>query len=61
MADNAVAIVGARVVPVVGDPIDGGTVLIGDGKITAVGHDIAIPANAQVVDAAGSWVLPGFI
>jgi imidazolonepropionase-like amidohydrolase len=56
------AIVGARVVPVVGEPVDGGTVLFDAGKITAVGGpDLAVPAGAEVVDAAGKWVLPGFI
>jgi len=56
------AIVGGRVVPVTGEPIDGGTVLFDAGKITAVGGpDVAVPADAEVVDAAGKWVLPGFI
>jgi imidazolonepropionase-like amidohydrolase len=56
------AIVGARVVPVTGEPVDGGTVLFNGGKITAVGGpDLAVPADADVVDAAGKWVLPGFI
>ena len=56
------AIVGARLVPVTGEPIDGGTVLLDAGKIAAVeGPDFAVPAGAEVVDAAGKWVLPGFI
>jgi imidazolonepropionase-like amidohydrolase len=56
------AIVGGRVVPVTGEPVDGGTVLFDGGKITAVGGpDLAVPAGAEVVDAAGKWVLPGFI
>jgi imidazolonepropionase-like amidohydrolase len=61
MAGGAVAIVGARVVPIVGDPIEGGTVLVQDGKITAVGDSVAVPDGVEVVDAAGLWVLPGFI
>ena len=50
-------------VPVDGDPVDGGTVLIRDGKIEAVGRDgdVDVPAGITVVDAAGSWVLPGFV
>ena len=56
------AIVGGRVVPVTGEPVDGGTVLFDGGKITAVGGPgLAVPADAEVVDAAGKWVLPGFI
>jgi len=61
MADGAVAIVGARVVPIVGPELAAGTVLIENGSITAVGDSVAIPEGAQVVDATGSWVLPGFI
>ncbi|HTS99444.1 MAG TPA: amidohydrolase [Streptosporangiaceae bacterium] len=56
------AITGARVIPVTGQPIDGGTVLVDQGKIVAVGgQDLAVPADAEVVDASGKWLLPGFI
>jgi imidazolonepropionase-like amidohydrolase len=57
-----IAITGGYVVPIEGDPIDGGTVLLEDGKITAVeGPGFAVPPDAERVDAAGKWVLPGFI
>src|SRR5207302_7017393 len=57
------AIVGGYVVPIDGDPIDGGTVLFSDGKIVAVGTeaDVDIPEDAELIDAAGAWVLPGFV
>jgi imidazolonepropionase-like amidohydrolase len=61
MTGNAVAIVGAYVVPITAEPIAGATVLIRDGKIAAVGTDIDVPAGTPVIDAAGGWVLPGFI
>jgi len=61
MAGESVAIVGGRVVPITGEPVDGGTVLVEDGKIVAVGADVAVPPGVRVVDAAGSWVLPGFV
>jgi imidazolonepropionase-like amidohydrolase len=61
MAEGAVAIAGGRVVPVTGPEIAVGTVLIENGKITAVGESVAVPDGAQVVDAAGAWVLPGFM
>jgi imidazolonepropionase-like amidohydrolase len=60
MAD-VVAVTGGRVVPVRGEPVDGGTVLIEDGRITAVGADVPVPAGARTVDARGQWVLPGFV
>ncbi|WP_017570929.1 amidohydrolase [Nocardiopsis halotolerans] len=56
-----IAITSGYVVPVDGDPIDGGTVLISDGRITAVGTDVTVPEGATVVDASGKWVLPGFV
>ncbi|HEV3169363.1 MAG TPA: amidohydrolase [Actinocrinis sp.] len=56
------AIVGGRVVPVEGEPIEGGIVLLRDGKIAAVeGPGFTVPADVAVVDATGRWVLPGFI
>ena len=61
MTGSTVAITGGRVVPVTADPVENGTVLIEDGKITAVGAGLAVPDGAQVIDAAGQWVLPGFI
>jgi imidazolonepropionase-like amidohydrolase len=61
MSDSAVAITGGRVIPISGEPIDNGTVLVADGKITTVGADVKVPDGVRVVDAAGSWVLPGFI
>ena len=61
MTGNTAAIVGGYVVPVTSEPIDGATVLIRDGKIVAIGTGLDIPADARVIDAAGGWVLPGFI
>ncbi len=54
------AITNAHVVPVEGDPFDG-TVVITDGLISALGPDVAAPEGAEVVDAAGRWLLPGFL
>ena len=58
-----IAITNGFVVPVDGETIDGGTVLIQDGKIVAVAPDaeVTLPAGITTVDAGGSWVLPGFV
>jgi imidazolonepropionase-like amidohydrolase len=57
-----VAIVGGRVVPIEDDPIEGGVVLIENGRISEVGGPyLAIPEGATTVSAEGAWVLPGFI
>lgn len=53
------AIVHAKVFTLAGPPIEDGTVLIHDGKISAVGSDLAVPSGAQVVDAKGLQVYPG--
>jgi imidazolonepropionase-like amidohydrolase len=59
---SGTAIVGGRVVPVEGEPVEGGTVLLRDGKIAAVeGPGFTVPPGVTVVDATGKWVLPGFI
>jgi imidazolonepropionase-like amidohydrolase len=55
------AITGAHVVPIVGEEFDNGTVLVQDGTITQIGTDVRLPADIPVIDAAGGWVLPGFV
>jgi imidazolonepropionase-like amidohydrolase len=61
MTGCTVAVVGGRVVPITSAPIEGGTVVIADGKIVALGRDVPVPDDAEVIDAAGGWVLPGFV
>jgi imidazolonepropionase-like amidohydrolase len=51
----------ATVLTGTGTRIDGGDVLIVDGRIAAVDRQLDAPANAQVIDAAGRWVTPGLI
>lgn len=59
---HTLAVVGGHVVPVSSAPITGGTVIVTDGVITAVGNaDTPIPDGAEVVDVSGSWVVPGFV
>jgi imidazolonepropionase-like amidohydrolase len=52
---------GARVVTVSGADIENATVVISNGRITAVGANVAAPAGAQTIDAGGLWVYPGMI
>jgi imidazolonepropionase-like amidohydrolase len=58
-APGVYAIQGARVYTLAGPPIERGTVIIRDGKISAVGAQLEIPADAQVIDATGLEVYPG--
>lgn len=55
------AIVNARIVPVSAPEIARGVIVVADGRIEAIGADVAVPANATVVDAAGLSVYPGMI
>ena len=60
-ADAPLAIQGAKIIPVVGDPIAVGTILIRDGKIEAMGKDVVVPGEAKVIDGTGKVVMPGFV
>src|SRR5579871_3813335 len=60
-AQEQLAIKGGKILPVTGAVIDGGVILIRDGKIQAVGKDLAIPSDYRVIDASGKVVMPGFI
>ena len=58
---KVIAIKGAKIIPVVGDDLESGTILIRDGKIDAVGVEVAIPSGAEIVDAKGLCAYPGMI
>ena len=59
--ERAIAIRGGTVLPVTGPAIPNGTVVIRGGKIVAVGANVTVPAGAEIVDAAGKYVMPGVI
>jgi imidazolonepropionase-like amidohydrolase len=61
--ERPVAFVGAQLIPVRGEPIADGVLVAHAGKIVAAGarDDVAIPADARRVDAAGKVILPGLI
>ncbi|MBR2422503.1 MAG: amidohydrolase family protein [Oscillospiraceae bacterium] len=44
-----------------GGIIENATLLLADGYIRAVGKDLDIPQGAEVIDAEGMWVGPGFV
>ncbi len=55
------AITNAKIVTVSGATIEKGTVVIRNGLIESVGAGVTPPADAQVFDASGLTVYPGFI
>jgi len=61
-AQGKLAIKAGKVIPGPGRPaIEGGVVLIENGRITAVGRDVQIPWDAQVIDAPQWTAFPGFV
>ncbi|MBI3949300.1 MAG: amidohydrolase family protein [Acidobacteria bacterium] len=58
---GAILIQNATIMTVTRGTIQNGSVLIRDGKIAAVGERLKAPANAQIIDAAGKYVIPGII
>jgi imidazolonepropionase-like amidohydrolase len=43
------------------EPVQGGTVVIRNGRVVAAGAGVAVPPGAQVIDASGKWVTPGIV
>lgn len=60
-SSKPVAVVGATVLTATGAEIAGGTALFADGKIMAVGRDIAVPEGYVHIDGRGKWLTPGVI
>lgn len=55
------AIINGRVMTITRGELEPGVVLIEGKKIKAVGQDLSIPPEAQVIDASGWYVMPGMI
>jgi imidazolonepropionase-like amidohydrolase len=58
---TSVVIRNARIVPVRGEVIPNGSIVIGDGRIQAIGVNVTTPAGAQVIDGTGLSVYPGMM
>jgi len=61
--DRPTAFVNAKIIPIVGQPIEQGVLLVQKGKILAVGDAAAVkvPADAVVIDAKGKVIMPGIV
>lgn len=61
--DASIAFVNAKIIPIVGQPIDKGVLIVKGGKIVAVGdvNAVKIPAGAKVVDLTGKVLMPGLV
>src|SRR4051812_17888329 len=58
---QAIALTGATVHVGNGQVLNNATVVMVDGKITAVGTNVSVPAGAQTINAQGKHVYPGLI
>jgi imidazolonepropionase-like amidohydrolase len=58
-ASHDYAITHAKLFTLAGPPLEDATILIHDGKISAVGQSIPIPTGFQPIDAKGLQVYPG--
>ncbi len=54
---------GARIIPIAGQPIENGVLVVQNGKITAVGaaNRVKIPAGAAEFDMKGKVLMPGLV
>ncbi|MDZ7717927.1 MAG: amidohydrolase family protein [Balneolaceae bacterium] len=53
---------GANIIPISGEPINNGVLIVQDGEIVAVGDsDTDIPSNADVHDVSGKVLMPGLV
>jgi imidazolonepropionase-like amidohydrolase len=55
------ALTNATVETVTKGTLRNATVIISDGKITAVGTNVAVPQGAEVIDCSGHFIYPGMI
>ena len=60
-AQGTFVIRGGTVVPVSGPRITNGTVVLQNGRITAVGTNVQVPSGATEINATGMFVYPGLI
>jgi len=60
-AQETILIKNGTIVPVVGNPIQNGSLLIQKGKIVKIGTDIKAPSDAKIIDVKGMYVYPGIV
>ncbi|MFQ6052124.1 MAG: amidohydrolase family protein [Candidatus Hydrothermarchaeota archaeon] len=58
---NIILIKNVTIIPVTSGKIEGGSLLIKNGKIAGLGKEIEEPPGAKVIDASGMFIYPGFI
>ena len=59
--DHPILIQGGTIHTISHGILENADILFVDGKITSVGHNLDIPAEAEIIDASGQYVFPGLI
>lgn len=61
--EKPTAFINAKIIPVVGQPIEQGVLLVRNGKITAVGdaRAVRLSSDVQIIDMAGKVIMPGLV
>ena len=58
---SPVVFVGATILDGAGKRIENGELVLANGKVQAIGHNLPRPSGATIVDAKGKWITPGLI
>ena len=61
LAAQDIAIRNATLITITGGDIENGTIVVRNGKISAVGRNVNIPAGVRTIDGTGKFVMPGII
>lgn len=56
-----IALTGGRIISITSPDIEKGTILIENGKITAIGVNVTIPYDAMEIDVTGKVLIPGMV
>jgi imidazolonepropionase-like amidohydrolase len=61
--DKPTAYIGAKIIPIIGQPIDNGILLVQNGKIVAVGdaRTVKLTADVIIIDVSGKVIMPGLV
>jgi imidazolonepropionase-like amidohydrolase len=61
--EKPTAYINARIIPVVGQPIEQGVLIVQNGKITAVGdaRTVRLSSDVQTIDLKGKVIMPGLV
>lgn len=61
--EKPTAFINARIIPIVGQPIEQGILLVRNGKITAVGdaRTVRLSSDVTTIDLAGKTIMPGIV